>query len=212
MKFYFIRHPETLANKKGLIYGSGDYDYTDKGREMVDAVPEILDAYSFDRIFTSPLGRAKKLADAIGKHRNIPVTVDERIKEQNFGILEDVPYMDAHIKYPDIVKRLFGDIDNYRVPGGENTNEVIARAADFLDELKNEEGAVLIVTHSMFLHSAMSYLLNIPRNDMWHFKIDPCMIVRIDYRNNFGVLKEMIPYEETDSMYIVNIENSEKLW
>ena len=45
-----------------------------------------------------------------------------------------------------------------------------------------------------------------PRNEMWHFKIDPCMVVRIDYKDGYGVLKPMIPYEETDGTYIVDVK------
>lgn len=206
MKFYFVRHPQTLANQFGLIYGWKDYDYTEKGQEMFEAMPDILREYKFERIYTSPLGRAKKMAERIGESFNLPVLVDDRIKEMNFGILEGIPYMEAEKQFPDIVNRIFGNLENYTVPEGENTDDVTARAASFLDEIKEDDGAVLIVTHAMFMHTAMSYLLDIPRNQMWHYKIDPCMIVRIDYKNNFGVLKGMIPYEETDDLYIVDVK------
>ena len=206
MKFYFLRHPETLANQRGLIYGWKDYGYTEKGEEMFRAMPERMDEFQFDRIYSSPLGRAARLAEAIGQHRNLPVTLDERIKEMNFGILEGLPYLEAKRKYPEVVTRIFNDLENFTVPGGENTDDVTARAGSFLDEIKEEAGAVLMVTHSMFMHTAMSYLLDLPRRDMWHFKIDPCMVVRIDYKDGFGVMKEMIPYEETDGTYIVDVK------
>ena len=205
LRFYFVRHPETYANKYGLIYGWKDYAYTEKGHAMFEQMPARLDDYKFDRIYSSPLGRAKKLAEAVGERRNMPVKVDERIKEMNFGILEGIPYRKAQQEYPDVVDRIFGDLNNFTVPEGENTADVTARAASFLDEIKEEDGSVLIITHSMFMHTTMSYLLDLPREDMWHFKIDPCMIVRIDYKDGFGVLKGMIPFEETDDLYIVDV-------
>lgn len=206
MKFYFLRHPETLANKQGLIYGWNDYEYTDKGQAMYEAMPERMDEYSFGKIYSSPLGRARKLAEAVGKRRGMEVTADDRIKEMSFGILEGIPYREAKEKHSEVVTRLFGDLENFTVPGGENTNDVTERAASFLDEIKEKDGAVLIVTHAMFMHTAMSYLLDMPRNSMWHFKIDPCMVVRIDYKDGFGVLKSMVPYEETDGTYIVDVK------
>lgn len=207
MRFYFLRHPETVANKQGLIYGWNDYEYTEKGQSMCDAMPERMDEYKFDKIYSSPLGRALKLAEAIGERRGMEIIPDDRIKEMYFGMLEGIPYTEAKEKYPDVVNKLFGDLENFAVPGGgENTNDVTARAAGFLDEIKDEDGSVLIVTHAMFMHTAMSYLLNLPRKEMWHFKIDPCMIVRVDYKDGFGVMKSMVPYEETDGIYIVDVK------
>lgn len=206
MKFYFLRHPETVANERGLIYGWEDYDYTEKGREMYEAMPERMEKYSFDKIYSSPLGRAHKLAEAIGQRKGMEVISEDRIKEMGFGEMEGISYIEAREKYPDVVKNLFGDMENFRVPGGENAKDVAERAGSFLDEIKEEDGSVLIVTHAMLMHSAMSCLLNMPRNEMWHFKIDPCMVVRIDYKDGYGVLKSMIPYEETDGTYIVDVK------
>ena len=206
MRFYFLRHPETRANERSLIYGWGNYDYTEKGEEMFREILPRMDDYDFDRIYTSPLDRARKLAEAIGARRDKPVIVEERLKEMHYGILEGMPYPEAVEKYPEVLDRLFGDLEHFTVPEGESIDNVTARVGEFLDEIKEDEGAVLLITHSMLTHTALSWLLDLPRNDMWHFKIDPCMLIRVDYHDGYGVLKFMIPYEETDGTYIVNIE------
>ncbi len=206
MRFYILRHPETVANERSLIYGWENYEYTKKGEEMFREIQKRMDAYRFDRIYTSPLGRARKLAEAIGERRKKDVIVEERLKEMHYGILEGMPYPEALQKYPRVLDRLFGDLEHFTVPEGESIDHVTARVGEFLDEIKEEEGAVLLVTHSMLTHTALSCLLDLPRNDMWHFKIDPCMLIRVDYHDGYGVLKFMIPYEETDGTYIVNID------
>ena len=95
MRFYFLRHPETRANERSLIYGWGNYDYTEKGEEMFREILPRMDDYDFDRIYTSPLDRARKLAEAIGARRDKPVIVEERLKEMHYGILEGMPYPEA---------------------------------------------------------------------------------------------------------------------
>ena len=204
MKFYFLRHPETIANKKGLIYGWTDYDYTEKGREMMEEMPERIARLSFDKIYASPLGRAKKLADAISERTKIPVIEDDRIKEMNFGMLEGLDFFEARKSHGDILDKLFSDYDGFTVPQGESSLDVKKRAMAFLDEIKEEDGACLLVTHAMFIHTAMSYLLQLDPHIMWKFKIEPCMVVCVEYREGFSVMKSMVPFEETDGFFIVD--------
>ena len=204
MKFYFLRHPETIANKKGLIYGWNDYDYTEKGHEMLTAMPDKIAGLRFDKIYASPLGRASRLAKAIAAKREMPVIFEDRIKEMNFGILEGKDFFEAKQTHADIMDKLFTDYDEFQVPEGESSRMVMDRAASFLDGVKEEDSSCLVVTHAMFIHAAMSHLLEFDPQIMWRFRIDPCTVVCVDYREGYGVLKSMVPFEETDSFFIVD--------
>ena len=195
MRFYFLRHPQTIANQKGLIYGWTDYDYTEKGEEMLEAMPRRAAGLSFDRIYASPLGRARKLAEAIGREKGLSVICDDRIKEMNYGILEGMDFAQAKKEHGEIMKHLFSDFRSFTVPQGESSLDVRRRAESFFDGIKEQEGACLVVTHAMFIHSAMSYLLNLDLDVMWRFRIEPCMIICLDYENGYGAVKGMIPYE-----------------
>lgn len=204
MKFYFLRHPETMANKQGLIYGWTDYDYTEKGYQMIQAMPEKLDGMRFDCIYASPLARASRLADAIAKHRGMEVILDDRIKEMHFGMLEGMDFMAAKETHGEIMEKMFSDYEEFQVPGGESSKMVKERAMSFLNEKKNDPGSCLVVSHAMFMHTAMSCLLEFDPQSMWRFRIDPCTVVCIDYRDGYGLLKSMIPFEDTDNFFIVD--------
>lgn len=67
MKLIFIRHPETEANVKRLIYGKTESEYSDRGRASVNAVVEQLSNKKIDAIYSSPRKRAADLAEAIAK-------------------------------------------------------------------------------------------------------------------------------------------------
>ena len=204
MKFYFLRHPETIANKQGLIYGWKDYDYTEKGQQMLEAMPEKLDGLKFDCIYTSPLGRARRLAEAIAERRGMEAIADERIKEMNFGILEGMDFFTAKETHGEIMEKMFTDYEEFQVPEGESSKMVKERAISFLDETKNDSGSCLVVTHAMFIHTAMSCLLEFDPRSMWRFRLDPCTVVCVDFREGYGLLKSMIPFEDTDNFFIID--------
>ena len=58
VKLILIRHPETEANAKRLIYGRTESEYTEKGRASVATVVEQLSQIDIHMIYSSPLKRA----------------------------------------------------------------------------------------------------------------------------------------------------------
>ena len=102
------------------------------------------------------------------------------------------------------MEKMFTDYEEFQVPDGESSKMVKDRAVSFLDEKKNEQGSCLVVTHAMFIHTAMSCLLNFDPQSMWRFRIDPCTVVCVDFREGYGLLKSMIPFEDTDHFFIVD--------
>ena len=88
MKIYLVRHPETIANRDGIVYGWMDYPYTEVGQEMARRIPSYFRGLEIDAVYSSPLGRARRLAEGIGQETGRSVQTDDRLKEMNFGVLE----------------------------------------------------------------------------------------------------------------------------
>ena len=218
VKLILIRHPETEANAKRLIYGRTESEYTEKGRASVATVVEQLSQVDIHMIYSSPLKRALDLAKAIAEShssdsRKIEVNVDERLQEMHFGIFENKTNEQARELYGDGFDHFLHDFANFVVPEGESLSQVRDRAVDFLKELLaselpeepfeemvkrdpikaierwDEEGkTVVIVAHSLVIRGALSWLLNIPLNEMWRFEIKPASIVEVSYRGGYGFL------------------------
>ena len=62
MDIYLIRHGETDYNKGKRLQGTVDIPLNEKGIELAKKTAEGMKDIRFDRIYTSPLIRAKKLS------------------------------------------------------------------------------------------------------------------------------------------------------
>lgn len=87
----FVRHGESETNVKNIlssaIYG---YPLTDTGiKQAENAALELSHLPKIDAFYSSPILRATQTAEIIGKRTGMKFTVDKRLKERNFGFLEN---------------------------------------------------------------------------------------------------------------------------
>lgn len=227
MIFYFVRHPETEANVNRLIYGKTDSAYSERGRDSVELVVKQLSELKIDKIFSSPLRRAAFLADAIASShqkegKDLNVILDPRLEEMNFGLFENKTDEEARAIYGQGFDKFWFDFANFQVPEGENLGQVRDRTVDFIKEIAasvltektfeeifkedpkkiidqdNYNGEIIvIVAHSLVIKSALSFLLNLPLENLWHIDVQPAGIVEVSYYNGFGILTGLNnPYKE----------------
>lgn len=120
----------------------------------------------FDIVLASPYRRAKATADFIVDAKAVTdsfesIFVDERLREKEFGILDNVTTAGVEAEYP----AEFASHDRlgkfyYRPPGGESWPDVILRLRSMLDSLALHFAGrrVLIVAHQIVV-LCMRYLL-----------------------------------------------------
>ena len=107
MIVYFIRHGETDFNKRCLIQGMSDIPLNDKGIQQAGIAAEWFEKQNitFDRVFASPLVRARKTAAIVSGRTFEEVQPDARIREMDFGVNEGKPYS--------LIKDLFDAPESY---------------------------------------------------------------------------------------------------
>jgi broad specificity phosphatase PhoE len=145
-RLLLIRHGQSEGNAARCFTATPEVPLTEVGREQVRAVGRLLGArYMPRRIATSPFRRARETADILAGLLHIPVAVEEDLRERSYGTLAGQPYAAA--------RNTAGyDPHNYWLwcpPGGEDLNEVTARAGRVLDRLTASapEHDVVIVSH-----------------------------------------------------------------
>lgn len=193
MRLVFIRHPETQANVKKLIYGRSESDYSEHGTASVLWVVEQMKDLDFDAMYVSPLKRTTYLAQQIAKDHDFKnIIFEERILEMHCGIFENMTTEKVLKQYRKQYEALMQDYSHYVIPEGESFELVRHRVIGFLKELfqkHTEKQTIVIVAHSMVIRAALSYLLQIDLDDIWHIKIDPAAIVDINYECEFAMLQ-----------------------
>ena len=171
---YFVRHGQTEWNKLGKLQGHKDIELNDEGRMQAQIVKEKLSGVKFDKVFSSPLKRAKETAQIIC---NKEAVVDNRLIERFNGELEGK--MKAEIKtFPD-----FNDPNETRF-GIETLNSFKNRINDFLDEItknyKNQN--VLVVTHAGVCLYVRCYFEGEPDGVLYEkYKLQNCEV--LSYEN-----------------------------
>lgn len=195
MEVYLVRHTQPNVDKN-ICYGQLDLALAESFENDFHTIQSKL-PLNVDIIYTSPLERcvelSKKIADAY-QYDIKNYKADTRLMELNFGEWEGK-------SWDDIDKNILGEwmsnFVKYRVPGGENFEDLYERAMGFWErEIKqNSENSyrMLIVSHAGFIRTLLCYLQNIPLDKAFNIAIDFGSIskinittegIKIDYINH----------------------------
>jgi len=148
-----VRHGETFWNRERRIQGHTESDLTPLGERQAEAmarlVADLVQREDGDwRLVSSPIGRAKRTADAISRATDLPIETDPLLAEICCGEWEGHLWADIAAIQPDNVDRSEWF---FRAPGGERFEDVHARAAGWLDGLPAEpERRVIAVSHGVW--------------------------------------------------------------
>ncbi len=142
MKLYVIRHGETDMGKNRVI-ATVEEPLNEKGKEQAINVGKELNSLNIDLIYCSPIGRAKHTLELLNLKKDIPVIIEDRIKERDVGVYEKVSFHDIDWKI------FWGYNSETKYTKLESMKNVYKRVASFLDELKekHKDKNILLVTH-----------------------------------------------------------------
>jgi len=148
--FYFSRHGEAKNNVLGMLSSYPEkeiYDMTEAGLKQTEKIiKRIKNKGGIDLIFSSDLLRTKHTAEIIGKELNVPVAIDERLREYNLGEYNGRPEKEFDAVFPENNK----DIRWTKAPkGGETWTQIQGRMIDFIKEndKKYKNKRILIISH-----------------------------------------------------------------
>lgn len=164
MKLYAARHGETQWNAENKVCGRTDLPLTTLGHQQAQILCEKVGKLDVDLIIVSPLLRARQTAAPSAERWGIPVIVDERLIEQDYGIYEGVSRFDEGFLAN---KRHFA----YRYPGGESMMDVAHRVYSLLEEIrdKHSEKNVLLVCHGGVCRVIRTYFEDMTNEEYFHY-------------------------------------------
>lgn len=173
---YFARHGQTVWNVENKICGATDIELTLKGHEQAEELGRIIakQKLRIDEILYSPLVRAAETARHIGEITGIPMRVEERLREQNFGKYESTP------RDGEEFKKAKTDFINH-FDGGETMLHLCSRIYGLLDQLKNQPKTYLLVAHNGIARAVQSYFYDMTNEEFAAFGIDNCQVMRYDF-------------------------------
>lgn len=164
-RILIVRHVESEANRSGVGLGRADSPPTDRGLIQLEATIRALRSETITRVVTSPLSRARLLAEGIAQSHRLAAETRDGLIELDVGELEGVEWPIVRERFGEFLSNWRGD-DSVRVPmpGGESLLDVLNRSAPLFDELVQDpsEGTGVIVTHNFVVKMLVVHALEMP--------------------------------------------------
>ncbi|GIP27132.1 putative phosphatase PhoE [Paenibacillus sp. J23TS9] len=149
----WVRHGITDWNVARRAQGQTDVPLNDTGRAQARALAERFKNEKWDAVYASDLLRAKETAETIANALNIPLYVDERLREMACGKMEGTTE-DERI-------RMWGEDWSEMELGIETDESMILRGEDVIREicLHYPEQRVLVVSHGALISALLPALV-----------------------------------------------------
>lgn len=182
MTLYLIRHGETAANRDGLGLGRADVPLTEHGLRQAEAIAAACARLAIAAVWTSPLQRARRTAEAVARAAGASLVVEEALAELDVGDTEGLPLAEIRRRWPDFVAAwLSDDPAAVRMPGGESLDDLAARLRPLLPPVRElEREGLAIVSHTFVLRTLLCLLLELPLASFRSFACDLASLSAVD--------------------------------
>ncbi|HIZ16398.1 MAG TPA: histidine phosphatase family protein [Firmicutes bacterium] len=161
---YLIRHCEADGNLNRIFHGNYDSDITENGKHQLERLRRRFADIHLDALYSSPLRRAVKTAEAVGRDKNLEINICPGLIEINGGSLENRPWKDFPLLSENEAYNWVHLPAKVKMPGGETMQELYDRIwYAVLSIVNSEAGAKTIaaVSHGCairaFLCRALGY-------------------------------------------------------
>jgi len=192
VQIVLVRHGATDWNLQGRCQGATDRELNSVGVRQAEAAAAILHQESIHAIYSSNLKRARQTAESIAQPHNLPVVIEEDIRELDHGELEGLTFNQIKESYPDFIRRWRTTPAEVQVPGGERLVDVAERAWQGLNRIVERHPTaetVAVVSHNFPILGIVCRITGTHLNNYRSFHLDPCGVTRLqcDDANHWSV-------------------------
>ena len=170
---YLCRHGDTAWSPVRRLAGRTDLPLTEIGEKNAQQIGGRLQGIAFDRVWVSPLARARRTAELAGFADR--AVIDDRIIEMSFGSYEGQLVADIRRDRPGWAYLKDG------CPGGETPDDLGRRIDSFLADWRGLSGTSIIFGHSVVLRALTARYLGLPAGAGRHFMLAPSSISILSY-------------------------------
>lgn len=126
-KIYLIRHCEAMGNVQRLFQGVTDTDISDIGAEQLEYLHRRFQDVHLDRIYSSPLLRARKTAEAVARGKGLSVEILPGLIELDGGEVENKPFRETFLAKPHLADIWTNHPEDFHPEGGESMRHAYER-------------------------------------------------------------------------------------
>jgi alpha-ribazole phosphatase len=169
-RLVLLRHAEPEEDARGRCYGTLDVGLSPAGHAHAGRLADELRDQRPEAVYASPRLRAVDTAAPIAASLGLTVTVDERLRELDFGELEGRTYDEIAANRPQLYAAWMTAPTSVRFPGGESYAGLRERAVAACEEIRGRHARALVVTHGGVVRAALAEWLAMPAEAI--FRLD----------------------------------------
>ncbi len=177
-----VRHGATDWNLQGRCQGATDRELNAVGIRQAQDIAATFTTEPIEAIYASNLKRARQTAEPNAQPHNLPVLIENDIRELDHGDLEGLTFNEIKDNYPDFISRWRTTPAEIQVPGGERLADVAERAWSGLNRIvtQHENGKTLVVvSHNFPILGIVCRITGTHLNNYRSFHLDPCGVARL---------------------------------
>jgi len=170
-----VRHGETEWSASGKHTGRTDIPLTEEGERKARALRDRFKGLAFDRVFTSPLQRARRTCELAGFGDR--AKVDPDLLEWNYGDYEGRTTSEILAGRPGWL--LFRD----GCPNGEQPADVAARADRVIARLRSVDDRAIVFSSGHILRMLAARWLGLAPSEGRLFMLSTASVSRLGYEH-----------------------------
>jgi 2,3-bisphosphoglycerate-dependent phosphoglycerate mutase len=141
IELVFETHSTSEDNDRGIASGWLPGELSARGRMQAEELGRRRRGDRISVVFSSDLDRAIETATIAFAGSTIPVLLDWRLRECDYGLSNGMPAAELHVNRRSYLDRPY--------PGGESWRQAVSRVARFVDDLPSRWNGqrVLVIGH-----------------------------------------------------------------
>jgi broad specificity phosphatase PhoE len=174
-----VRHGETEWNRVERFRGRADVPLNDTGLAQAEATARRITAeWQPATIYSSPLSRAVRTAEAIAQPLGLPVQIHGGLADIDYGRWQGLTPDEARAQWPEKVDAWYCNPQSASIPGGETLDRVRVRAMKAVNQLaaRHPGQTIVLVGHTVVNRAILLGVLGLRNNRFWHLRQDTCAL------------------------------------
>nr|WP_037801339.1 histidine phosphatase family protein [Streptomyces sp. LaPpAH-108] len=184
--FVLLRHGETPLTPQKRFSGSGGTDpsLSEVGREQAERVAgALVRRGTVQVVVASPLARTRETAGIVAARLGLEVTVDDGLRETDFGAWEGLTFGEVRERYPDDLNAWLADPTVRPTGDGESFTETAERIETARARLVAAHAGrtVLLVTHVTPIKTLLRLALGAPPESLFRMELSAASLSAVAY-------------------------------
>lgn len=189
IEIILVRHGETEWNRQKIFRGRADIELSETGAKQAELLAKYLSQTGVAAIYSSPLKRALKTAEAIASYHRLDIKTTSGLIDFDYGKWQGLPHQVVKASYQELYAAWLKSPHRVKMPAGERLDDVTKRAIGVVDEVIGQhEGTVVLVSHRVVNKVLICALMGLDNSHFWNIRQDVGAITTFTYEDDRFIL------------------------